>query len=76
MPLWRRFDESKITWIINLVTISVAALFLIGPILALYFVSIVPARFALVAILTAGFAASTALITNARRAEIFAGTAT
>lgn len=60
----------------NIATIFIAALFLIGPILALYFVDIVPVKLVLLGLFTAGFAGSTALITNARRAEIFAGTAT
>ncbi|KAL1880033.1 hypothetical protein Daus18300_001396 [Diaporthe australafricana] len=75
-PSWRRFDESKITRTVNIATTFIAALFLIGPILALYFVSIVAVKLVLLGLFTAGFAGSTALITNARRAEIFAGTAT
>jgi hypothetical protein len=54
----------------------VATVFLVGPILALYFVQRAPGRLALIAVFTAGFAASVALITSARRAEIFFGTAT
>ncbi|KAI2616358.1 hypothetical protein GGR54DRAFT_243778 [Hypoxylon sp. NC1633] len=76
LPRIGRFDESRITKWVNVITILVAAIFLIGPILALYYAPNLPAKLTLIAVFTAGFAASIALITNARRPEIFAGTAT
>ncbi|KAI1359186.1 hypothetical protein F5Y08DRAFT_332537 [Xylaria arbuscula] len=70
-PRIKRFEERKITQLLGLITILVAIVFLIGPILALYLAQSAPARLALVVVFTAGFAASVWLITNARRAEIF-----
>ncbi|GAW19296.1 hypothetical protein ANO14919_087820 [Xylariales sp. No.14919] len=75
-PRIKRFEEQKITQWVGAITILVAIVFLVGPILALYFAQSPPARLALIAVFTAGFAASVWLITNARRAEIFFGTAT
>ncbi|KAJ3573951.1 hypothetical protein NPX13_g4517 [Xylaria arbuscula] len=75
-PRIKRFEERKITQLLGFITILVAIVFLIGPILALYLAQSAPARLALVVVFTAGFAASVWLITNARRAEIFFGTAT
>ncbi|KAI0904330.1 hypothetical protein F4823DRAFT_216548 [Ustulina deusta] len=76
LPRIGRFDEHQIVHWVNIITIMVAIVFLIGPIFTLYFVQSPPARLALIAVFTAGFAASVALITNARRAEVFFGTAT
>ncbi|KAI1350811.1 hypothetical protein F5Y01DRAFT_139981 [Xylaria sp. FL0043] len=76
LPRIGRFDEHQVVHWVNIITIIVAIIFLIGPILALYFVQNPPARLVLITIFTAGFAASVALITNARRAEVFFGTAT
>ncbi|KAJ2995024.1 hypothetical protein NUW58_g1389 [Xylaria curta] len=75
-PKIKRFEEQKITQLLGVITILVAIVFLVGPILALYLAQSQPVRLALVAVFTAGFAASVWLITNARRAEIFFGTAT
>ncbi|KAI0147209.1 hypothetical protein GGR57DRAFT_505948 [Xylariaceae sp. FL1272] len=75
-PRIARFQESSVTRLVNIATTVVAAIFLIGPILALYFVQSSAAKLALIAVFTAGFALSVTAITNARRAEIFAGTAT
>ncbi|KAI0810176.1 hypothetical protein GGR55DRAFT_695381 [Xylaria sp. FL0064] len=76
LPRIGRFDEHQVVHWVNIITIIVAIVFLIGPILALYFVQNPPARLVLITVFTAGFAASVALITNARRAEVFFGTAT
>ncbi|KAI0410788.1 hypothetical protein F5X98DRAFT_381424 [Xylaria grammica] len=75
-PRIKRFEEQKITQWVGDITILVEIVFLVGPILALYLSQSPPARLALIAVFTAGFAASVWLITNARRAEIFFGTAT
>ncbi|KAI0021394.1 hypothetical protein F4780DRAFT_287481 [Xylariomycetidae sp. FL0641] len=72
----RRFKERRINQCVNLVTTLLAIVFLVGPILALYNVRAPPVRLALVGSFTAGFAASVALVTNARRAEVFFGSAT
>ncbi|KAI0125145.1 hypothetical protein BJ170DRAFT_490444 [Xylariales sp. AK1849] len=76
VPRVRTFDEGKILRWVNIITIILAAAFLIGPILALYYCKNAAAKLALIAIFAAGFAASVALITNARRQDVFVGTAT
>ncbi|KAI0199363.1 hypothetical protein F4808DRAFT_432871 [Astrocystis sublimbata] len=76
LPRIGRFDEHRVVFWVNIITIIVAIIFLIGPILALYFVQSATAKLVLITVFTAGFAASVALITNARRAEVFFGTAT
>ncbi|KAI8627956.1 hypothetical protein F5Y19DRAFT_440527 [Xylariaceae sp. FL1651] len=76
LPRIRRFDERRVTHWVNMITIMLATVFLIGPIIALYFVRSPPVRLVLIAVFMVGFAASVALITNARRAEVFFGTAT
>ena len=52
-----------------------AAILLLGPITTLYLVRSPPAKLAIIHVFTVAFAISVALITNARRAELFAGTA-
>lgn len=75
-PRIKHFEEQMITKWVGVITILVAIVFLVGPILVLYFAQSRQARLALIAVFTAGFAASVWLITNVRRAEIFFGTAT
>lgn len=70
------FKEVEVIRWVNFITTIVAAIFLIGPIITLYWIQTAPVKLVLIALFTLGFAASSALITNARRAEIFAGTAT
>jgi hypothetical protein len=53
----------------------VAALFLVGPITGLYFVVSDASKLGMLAAFTALFALSVGLMTNAKRAEIFASTA-
>jgi len=53
----------------------VAAVLLVGSIVGLYFVTSDAAKLGMVAVFTAAFAVSVGLMTNARRAEIFAATA-
>ncbi|KAI0152714.1 hypothetical protein GGR57DRAFT_470082 [Xylariaceae sp. FL1272] len=76
LPRIGRFEEQKITHWVNIITILVATVLLIGPILALYFARSPSAKLALIAVFTAAFAGGVSLITRARRAEIFFGTAT
>ncbi|KAI0467136.1 hypothetical protein F4859DRAFT_518350 [Xylaria cf. heliscus] len=76
VPRIGRFDEHRVIRWVNMITVMVATVLLIGPILVLYFVKSPPGRLVLIAVFTAGFAGSVAIITNARRAEIFFGTAT
>ncbi|KAK2603127.1 hypothetical protein N8I77_009607 [Diaporthe amygdali] len=72
---YSRLDESKVTTIVQVVTISAAALFLLGPILGLYFLRNAGAKLGVVVVFTAIFAVVLNLITSARRAESFAATA-
>ncbi|KAI8632379.1 hypothetical protein F5Y19DRAFT_462826 [Xylariaceae sp. FL1651] len=70
-----RFEERTIILTVNIVTILVSAIFLIGSIVALRFSESDPLKLGIIALFTVGFAASVSLVTNARRAEIFAATA-
>lgn len=65
-----------VTTILNAITIAVATTFLVGPIIILYLVQTPWIKLLLVTLFTLGFAASVAVITKARRPEIFVGTAT
>ncbi|KAL3961486.1 hypothetical protein ACCO45_003009 [Purpureocillium lilacinum] len=75
-PRIARFEEAMVTTILNAITIAVATTFLVGPIIILYLVQTPWIKLLLVTLFTLGFAASVAVITKARRPEIFVGTAT
>ena len=60
---------------VNIITIAIAAIFLIGSIVGFHYAKGDELKLGMIALFTVGFAASIALITNARRAEIFASTA-
>ncbi|KAH6885409.1 hypothetical protein B0T10DRAFT_550675 [Thelonectria olida] len=70
-----RFKESAITKAVNIITIIVAAIFLIGAIVSFHFARHEALKLCMITLFTIGFAASVGLITNARRVEIFAATA-
>ncbi|KAF9872646.1 hypothetical protein CkaCkLH20_09825 [Colletotrichum karsti] len=70
-----RYAESSISIAVAFISILVAAILLVGSITGLYFVRNDAAKLGLIAFFTALFALSVGLMTNARRAEIFAGTA-
>ncbi|KAL3495319.1 hypothetical protein BJX62DRAFT_246055 [Aspergillus germanicus] len=70
-----RFNETSISIAVAVISICVASLLLIGSIVGLYLVDDDAVRLALIAAFTAVFALSVGLMTNARRAEIFAATA-
>lgn len=72
---FRRFKEASITKTVNLVTILVAAVFLIGTIVGFYYVEKPGVKLGMIAGFTVAFAGCIGLITNARRVEIFAATA-
>lgn len=72
---FRRGNEKSITLIVNVLTVLIAAVFLISPIVTFYFLQEDSVKLAMIAVLTIAFAISIALIMNARRAEIFAATA-
>lgn len=69
------FEESKVATVATVITVVCAASFLLGPIIALYYVQNSTAKLAMVVVLTTLFAAVLTLITTARRAEIFGATA-
>ena len=67
--------EKYVVWSVAFVSTVVAAILLIGAIVGLYIESSPIARLAMICCFTALFALSVGLLTNARRAEIFASTA-
>lgn len=70
-----RFSERSITITVAVVSIVVAAVLLVGSIVGLYWVTSDAAKLGMVAAFTGAFALSVGLMTNAKRAEIFAATA-
>ncbi|KAI1482226.1 hypothetical protein F4774DRAFT_334422 [Daldinia eschscholtzii] len=70
-----RFSDVSIAVTVNLVTIVVAAVFLIGPIIGLNFARNPTAKLVMISFFMVAFAASIGLITTAKRSEIFAATA-
>lgn len=72
---FKRFNEDSITRAVNVATVIVAAFFLIGTMVGFYFMKSTVLKLVMIAVFTMLFAGSLALITNARRAEIFASTA-
>ena len=59
----------------SLLSVVIAAILLIVSIVALYIVQIPNLRLGLICVFTVVFATSIALLTNARRVELFASTA-
>ena len=77
-PSWGRmyyFKSSIISQIVSVIAVVISALFLNGAIVTLYFVTPMGARLGILSAFTASFAATIGLLTNAKRAEIFAATA-
>lgn len=70
-----RYHERSISAATAIITILIAAFLLVGPITGLYFVANDAAKLGMLAAFTALFALSIGLMTNAKRAEIFASTA-
>ncbi|KAF5720915.1 microsomal epoxide hydrolase [Fusarium globosum] len=69
------FDERSITIAVALVNILLAMILLVGSISSLYYVKSPPAILGTICGFTILFSLSVGLITNAKRAEIFAGSA-
>lgn len=69
------YRNSHIIRTVAILDLVLAAVLLIGAIVTLYLVSSPEAKLGLVAMFTLLFAASVALCTNAKRAEVFAATA-
>ena len=70
-----RFSEGSIVSAVAGVNIVVAASLLVGPIVGLYFVISDFVKLGMIVAFTAAFALSVGLMTNAKKAEIFAATA-
>ncbi|KAF4853530.1 hypothetical protein CGCSCA4_v002346 [Colletotrichum siamense] len=70
-----RYEERSISIAVAVISTLIAATLLIGSITGLYFAKNDTAKLGLIAFFTAVFALSVGITTNARRAEIFAGTA-
>lgn len=70
-----RFDERSIPIAVALINIVVAIILLVGPITSMSFVNSRPAILGMICAFTVAFALSVGLMTNAKRAEIFAGSA-
>ncbi|KAK1851575.1 hypothetical protein CCHR01_05773 [Colletotrichum chrysophilum] len=70
-----RYEEHSISIAVAVISTLIAAILLIGSITGLYFVKNDAAKLGLIAFFTSLFALSVGVMTNARRAEIFAGTA-
>lgn len=68
------FQEKLIQRIVAVINIVIAAMLLIGAIVSLYKVKKDEARLGMIAGFTGFFALSLGLLTNAKRAEIFAAT--
>ena len=71
----RYFKERHLLWAVNACSTALAAILLIGPILALYFVTDPDARLALVITFIVLFALGLSLSTTAARDSIFAASA-
>ena len=70
-----RFNEEVVRVVVAVINIIVAAILLVGPVSALYFVQSTEAKLAMIAAFMATFALTVGLMTNARRPEVFAATA-
>jgi len=70
-----RFEERSISIAVSVISMLVAAVLLIGAIASFDAVHTEKAKVGMIAAFTAAFAVSMMVLTNARRAEIFAGTA-
>jgi hypothetical protein len=68
------YSETGVAFVVDVVGTVISSLFPVVSIVALYFVDKMPARLGLVAAFTAVFSLCLALMTTARRVEIFAAT--
>jgi hypothetical protein len=62
-------------WAVNIISVVIAAILLVGAICSLYYVSNPQARLGMIAGFTVLFAISVGLLTSAKRGEVFASTA-
>lgn len=71
----RYFPERTITHLVAVVSVLLSAVLLMGAIVALYFIQHGGVKLGVIAIFTTLFAGSVGLLTNARKAEVYAATA-
>jgi hypothetical protein len=69
------FPRRHVEWTVSAISITLAAVLLIGAIVSLYFVTGQKARLGMIGMYTVLFAGSIALLSTARKAEVFAATA-
>ncbi|OJJ46802.1 hypothetical protein ASPZODRAFT_2031448 [Penicilliopsis zonata CBS 506.65] len=69
------FQERHVVLAVAIINVIVSAILLVGPIVTLYIVKDAKSRLAMIAGFTAFFALSVAVMTNARRGELFASSA-
>lgn len=69
------FPEQTIRHIVAFLSVMLSAVLLIGAIVALFFAPNRKTKLGLIAVFTLAFAASVGILTNARKAEIYASTA-
>lgn len=69
------YQEETISTIVAVLVIVIASAFLVGAMASLYYVSSIGAILGIVAAFTVVFAGVLGLLTNAKRAEVFAATA-
>lgn len=69
------FPQSRVTWIVSVLTAIMAGILLVGAIVTLYHVHAPGHRLGIAGVFTGLFAASISILTNARRTEIFSATA-
>jgi hypothetical protein len=71
------FPAKRVAWMVAILSTLISALLLLGAILSLYFIPATKMgkRLAVIGVFTVMFAASIAVLTNAKRGEIFAATA-
>lgn len=69
------YPAERIAWIVAALCVIISVILLIGAIVILYFVEPIEQRLGVVGSFTFIFAASIALLTNARRVEVFGAAA-
>lgn len=69
------FREKHVERLVVVVSIVLAAIFLVGAIVALYLVNSDGIKLALVGVFTLAFAASVGMLTSVKRSELFGATA-
>ena len=69
------YPVERVTLIVGIISVFASAALLVGAIVALYFIKPIGIRLGIVGVFTTLFASSIALLTHARRVEIYGATA-